>query len=134
LTPIDNAKKTFDSILKKLAPFSKQKTEKKEEPSLDLGGAVASSLFKSYIAKYVSGDLPSPPFPVVLLGCATGVPGWTIFTKMNPFAAIEKLPGYERLSLKNVPFVIFLDMIAATAQRYGGAGSNYVTPYFVPDS
>lgn len=131
---IDSAKKTFDTIMKKLAPFSKQKTEKKDEPSLDIGGAVASSLFKSFIAKYASGEKVAPPYPVVLLGCATGLPGWTLFTKVNPFAAIDKIPPYERLSLKNVPHVIFLDMIAATAQRYGGIGSNYVTPYFVADS
>lgn len=134
LETIDTTKKTFNSILKKLAPFSKQNTEKKEEPSLDIGGAVATAFFKTITAKFVSGELPSPPYPVVLLGCATGLPGWTIFTKTDPFRAIEKLPPYERISLKSVPFVIFLDMIAATAQRYGGIGSNYVAPYFVPDA
>jgi hypothetical protein len=134
LEVVDSTKKTFNSILKKLAPFSKQKTERKEEPSLDIGGAVATAFFKTITAKFVSGELPSPPYPVVLLACATGLPGWTIFTKTDPFRAIEKIPPYERISLKSVPFVIFLDMIAATAQRYGGIGSNYVTPYFVPDA
>lgn len=134
LQTIDSAKKTFNSILKKLAPFSKQRTEPKEEPSLDVGGAVATAFFKMFTAKFVSGELPSPPYPVVLLGCATGIPGWTIFTKTDPLRAVEKLPPYERISLKNVPFVIFLDMMVATAQRYGGIGSNYVTPYFIQDA
>jgi len=130
----DVADKTFDSILKKFAPFSKQKSKLDDSPKIDVGAPITKALFATITAKLVSGELPAPPYIIVLLGCALGAPGWKIFTKIDPFRAIEKLPPYERISLKNIPFVIFLDMIAATAQRYGGVGSNYVVPYFTPDS
>jgi hypothetical protein len=130
----DVADKTFDSILKKFAPFSKQNSKLEDSPKVDIGSPIAKALFATITAKLATGEIPAPPYIAVLLGCALGVPGWNLFTKIDPFRAIEKLPPYERISLKNVPFVIFLDMIAATSQRYGGVGSNYVVPYFTPDS
>lgn len=131
---VDVADKSFESILKKFAPFSKQKAKLEDSPKIDTGSPIAKAMFATITAKLVSGEIPAPPYPVVLLGCALGAPGWKVFTKVDPFRAIEKMPPYERLSLKNVPFVLFLDMLVATSQRYGGVGSNYVPPYFTPDS
>jgi hypothetical protein len=37
------------------------------------------------------------------------------------------------MSLKNVPFVIWLDALVATAQKQGGICSDYVAPYYLPD-
>lgn len=130
----DVADKSFDSILKKFAPFSKQDTKIQDTPVMDIGAPLAKALMGSVTTGLVSGRIPTPPFPVVLLGCALGTNGWKALTNIDPFRAIEKLPPYERISMKNVPFLIFLDMMAATAQRYGGLASNYVPPYFTPDS
>lgn len=134
LSQVDYAKKVSTSFFDKLAPFSLQKSKAQYQPSLDIGTQVGSALFKQFTAKYVSGELPAPPPPAVLLACSTGLPGWITMTSVDPFRAIEKIPPYERISLKNVPYVIFLDMIAASAQRMGGIGSNYVIPYSTPEN
>ena len=73
------------------------------------------------------------PFPVTLLA-ASQLPGRLVITKVYPFAAKELLPSWEKMSLKNVPFVIWLDQLVATAQKSGGLVSDYVAPYYLPDA
>jgi hypothetical protein len=73
------------------------------------------------------------PFPLVLLGCSV-TPTRLILTKLHPFSANQKLPSWEQLSLSNVPFVIWLDQLIATAQKQGGLGSNYLLPYWAIDA
>ncbi len=73
------------------------------------------------------------PFPLVLLGCSV-TPSRLILTKLHPFSANQKLPTWEQLTLNNVPFVIWLDQLIATAQKQGGLGSNYLLPYWLPDT
>jgi hypothetical protein len=72
------------------------------------------------------------PFPVVLIGCTTD-PSRLALSKIHPFSSKEILPSWEKLSLKNIPFVIWLDQLVATAQRQGGICSDYVMPYYLPD-
>ncbi len=72
------------------------------------------------------------PFMLVLLGCSNTV-SRAILTKIHPYYALEKFPVWEKLSLQNFPFLIWLDQMAATAQRVSGIGSDYVAPYFSPD-
>lgn len=72
------------------------------------------------------------PYQLVLLGCAIP-PTRVLLSKIHPFSAKELLPSWEKLTLENVPFVIWLDELAATAQRQGGMGSDYVIPYYLPD-
>ena len=79
----------------------------------------------------VLADTPIP-FPVVLLGCSNPISRLAL-TKIHPYQAIEKLPSWEKLSTDNLPFMIWLDQLVATAQRTGGLGSDYVLPYFSPD-
>jgi hypothetical protein len=55
-------------------------------------------------------------------------------TKINPTKAIEKLPQWEGITLKNIPYVVWLDQLASSAQRYSLLGSDYVAPYFTPPS
>jgi hypothetical protein len=74
----------------------------------------------------------SIPFPVVLLGCSV-TPSRIALTKIHPFSSKEMMPSWDKLSLKNVPFVIWLDQLIATAQRQGGICSDYVAPYYMPD-
>jgi len=87
--------------------------------------AIAEPLLK------VVGTL-SIPFPVILLGC-TLAPTRLVLSKIYPFSAKEPLPTWEKLSMKNIPFVIWLDQLIATAQRQGGLVSDYVIPYYLPD-
>lgn len=72
------------------------------------------------------------PFPVVLLGCAL-TPTRIVLSKVHPFSPKQVLPAWEMLSLKNIPWLIFLDQLVATAQRNGGLVSDYVIPYWLPD-
>ena len=68
------------------------------------------------------------PFPLVLLAASQSI-SRPIITKVYPVAAKEILPTWEKLSLENLPFVIWLDQLIATAQRTGGLFSDYVAPY-----
>lgn len=72
------------------------------------------------------------PFPVILLGC-TLAPTRLALTKLHPYSPKEVLPSWDKMSLKNIPFVIWLDQLIATAQRQGGIASDYVAPYYLPD-
>jgi hypothetical protein len=72
------------------------------------------------------------PYPLVLLGCAVTASRVPL-TKLYPFSAKENLPSWDKMSLKNVPFVIWLDALVATAQKQGGICSDYVAPYYLPD-
>jgi len=85
------------------------------------------------IRALMSKNKITPNFLTTLLLCTTGIPGWTISSLFNPSRSIEKLPPWERLCLKNAPYVVFLDQIAATAQRIGGLGNSYLAPYYTPE-
>jgi len=73
------------------------------------------------------------PYPLVLLA-ASQLPGRAAITKIYPFAAKEILPSWEKMSLSNLPFVIWLDQLIATAQKQGGIASNYIAPYYLVDA
>jgi hypothetical protein len=73
------------------------------------------------------------PFQLVLLGCSLP-PSRLVLSKIYPFSAKEPLPSWEKMSLSNVPYVVFLDQLIATAQRQGGLGSDYILPYYLPDA
>jgi hypothetical protein len=118
----------FKSIKKTLFPTLPPKIELKP-PFFEVGTAImlttATPLLKAL-------QNVSIPFPVVLLGC-TIAPTRLILTKLHPFSAKEPLPSWDKMSLQNVPFVIWLDGLIATAQRQGGIFSDYVVPYYFPD-
>ena len=73
------------------------------------------------------------PFPLILLASSSETTR-SIITKVHPFDSKEILPTWEKMSLKNIPFVIWLDQLVATAQRQGGFGSDYVVPYWNLDT
>lgn len=75
----------------------------------------------------------SIPYPVILLGCSFPASRLAL-TKINPAKATEKLPRWEGITLKNIPYVVWLDQLAASAQRYSLLGSDYIVPYFTPPS
>jgi hypothetical protein len=51
------------------------------------------------------------------------------FSKLHPTKPFERIPAWEGLSTKNIPFLIWLDYLVATAQRKSGVGSTYLVPY-----
>jgi hypothetical protein len=118
----------FKSIKETLFPTLPPKI-KLEGPFLEVGTkemlAIAEPALK------LLQNVPIP-FPLVLLGC-TLPPTRLILSKIHPFSAKEPLPSWEKLTLKNIPFVIWLDQLIATAQRQGGLVSDYVIPYYLPD-
>jgi hypothetical protein len=65
------------------------------------------------------------PFPVILIACAS-TPARLAITKLHPTKPFERLPTWESLSIKNIPFLIWLDYMVATAQRRTGLGSTYL--------
>jgi lysozyme family protein len=136
MTVLDSAKKTSSSFTKNIAKFSKQKTslDQVDGPMIDIGSEITNALYMGITAKLISGEIQVAPFPAVLLASSLGNVGWQQITKIDPFRAIEKLPPFERLSLRNIPFVLWLDFLATTAQRHGGIGCNYVVPYFTPET
>jgi hypothetical protein len=124
--------KEFKSIFSQITGKISLKM-KPGEPSIDIGQEIVFALFKVYIMEYVTGKRNPLPYPAILIGCSSGLPGWASSTLVNPLSALEKTPPWERLSMKNTPFVIFLDLLAATSQRYGGRANSYVIPYFTPE-
>jgi hypothetical protein len=124
--------KQFKSIFSKLTMKPEIKLPP-GTPTYDIGQDIAFALFKTFVMGYVTGNKTPIPYPVVLLGASTGIPGWAVSTLVNPLSALQKTPPWEGLCLKNVPYVLFLDMLAASAQRYGGIGNSYIAPYFTPE-
>jgi hypothetical protein len=86
-------------------------------------------LFKPILDPVINSVLPllfnNTPLIVKLLACSFS-PSRLAFTKLHPTKPLEKLPTWEGLSEKNVPFVIWLDQLVATAQRKSGLGSTYL--------
>lgn len=118
----------FKSIKETLFPTLPPKI-KLEGPFLEVGTKEMLAIAEP--ALQLLQNVPIP-FPVVLLGC-TLPPTRLVLSKIHPFSAKEPLPTWEKLTLKNVPFVIWLDQLIATAQRQGGLFSDYVIPYYLPD-
>jgi hypothetical protein len=119
----------FKSIKETLFPTFPPKI-RQEGPFLEFGTKEILALVEPLLQTLQAVPIP---FPVILLGC-TVPPSRLVLSKIYPFSANEPLPSWEKLSLENVPFVIFLDQLIATAQRQGGIGSDYVAPYYLPDA
>lgn len=107
------------SLLKKDGPFFELQTK-------DIKKFVDPILYQ--VVPVIAAALP---FPVVLLAAST-TPGRLALSKIDPRKAIDKLPPWEGLSLKNIPLLLFLDQLAATAQRTALLQSDYIPPYFTP--
>ena len=130
ITPITQLANTeFKSIKEQLFPFP-PKLPGTTYPSLEISTEAMINAFYPLLTALKNVPIP---FPLVLLGCSV-TPARLILTKIHPFNANEKLPPWEKLSLSNLPFVIWLDQLIATAQKQGGLGSNYLVPYWFPDA
>jgi hypothetical protein len=57
---------------------------------------------------------------------ASSSPGRLALTKLHPLKAFERIPAWEQLSAKNIPYLLWLDYMVATAQRKSGLGSTYL--------
>ena len=119
----------FKSIKETLFPTIPPKFLK-EGPFIEVG---TKELLNLVLPLLDSLDKSGLPFPAILAG-ASQLPSRSILSKLHPFSAKEILPTWEKLSTKNVPFVIWLDQFVATAQKQSGIGSDYVLPYWLPDA
>jgi hypothetical protein len=126
---IDAASKLKSPFVSAIANFVTPKPPKPEGPFLELD----PQFIKDYVDPIVNGAAKftseNIPFPVILLGCAFPVTR-AVLTKIHPTKPKEILPAWEGLSLKNFPFIIWLDQLVATAQRNALLGNSYVAPYF----
>ncbi len=118
----------FKSIKEKLFPtIPKKEKDEKAFIEIDTEGMLNATtpLLRA---------LQDVPFPFMVILLATSqLPGRAVMTKIYPFAAKDILPTWERMSLQNIPFVVWLDQLIATAQKSGGISSDYVAPYFTSD-
>ena len=64
--------------------------------------------------------------PIVSLLAASSTPARLALTKLHPLKSFEKIPAWEQLSAKNIPFLLWLDYMVGTAQRKSGLGSTYL--------
>jgi hypothetical protein len=104
-------------------------------PKLSLPGndgpfyEVGTELIKPILDPLINSLLPllfkNTPMPVALLACSS-TPARLAFTKLHPTKPLEVVPSWESLSSKNIPFLIWLDYLVATAQRKSGLGSTYL--------
>lgn len=136
LTTFEQFGDNFESFLSKLFPAAGfiQKTKQKAKEAIEGKNPL---FFEISTQEMLDKLLPvlntlNIPFPVVQLACANTL-SRKVITKIHPFDAREILPPWEKLSTKNVPFIIWLDQLIATAQKTGGIGSDYVTPYYMAD-
>ena len=130
ISPITQLANTeFKSIKEQLFPFP-PKLPSISYPYLEISTEALINAFYPLLTALKNVPIP---FPLVLLGCSV-TPTRLILTKVHPFNANEKLPPWEKLSLSNIPFVIWLDQLVATAQKQGGLASNYLFPYWLPDA
>lgn len=104
---------------------------KKEGPFLEIGTKQIQAIVDPLLLSVVPAISQVLPFPVILLA-ASVTPARAVLTKIHPVKPNEKLPSWEGLTLKNIPFTLWLDQLVATAQRGALLGSDYVVPYFTP--
>jgi hypothetical protein len=104
---------------------------KKEGPFFEVDTKAIKKLVDPVLQQVIPVISAALPFPVILLLAAT-TPGRLALSKIDPRKAIEKIPPWEGLSLKNIPLLLFLDQLAATAQRSVILNSDYLVPYFTP--
>ena len=127
-TIIDAASKISAPYVSIIKQFLTPEIPKPEGPFLELDPMVIKEYIDPILkgaTKFASDNIP---FPVILLGCAF-TPTRAVLTKIDPTKSHEKLPLWEGLSLKNIPYLIWLDQLVATAQRNALLGSDYVAPY-----
>ena len=139
-TIIDTANKLksdFKSIKEKFAVPDPKKIlaeiERGKGPFIEVGTKQIKQIVDPLLTVAVLKISENLPYPVVLLGCAT-TPTRIALTKINPTKSFEVTPTWEGITTKNIPFIVWLDQLAASAQRYALLGSDYVTPYFTPPS
>jgi hypothetical protein len=90
---------------------------------------ISTELLKPILNPLINTVLP-PLFknlpPIVTLLAASSSPGRLALTKLHPLKAFERIPAWEQLSAKNIPYLLWLDYMVATAQRKSGLGSTYL--------
>jgi hypothetical protein len=107
--------------------------ERGKGPFLEVGTKEIKAIVDPLLTVAMVNLSKNLPYPVILLGCSL-TPSRLAFTKLNPTKGFEVVPSWEGITTKNIPFIVWLDQLAASAQRYSLFGSDYVAPYFTPPS
>jgi len=98
-------------------------------PFMEISTEMLLELATPLLKALIAAPLPLP----LVLTAASQLPGRLVLSKLHPFSPKEILPSWEKMSTKNLPFVIWLDQFVATAQKQSGICSDYVIPYWLPD-
>ena len=104
---------------------------KKEGPFVEVNTKQIQKFVDPLLKVIVPAIFNNVPWPVTLLGASFPLTRIAL-SKIHPVKPIDKLPSWEGLTLKNMPYVLFLDQIAATAQRASLLWSSYYPPGFIP--
>lgn len=107
--------------------------ERGKGPFIEVGTNEIKAIVDPLLTTAIVNLSKNLPYPVILLGC-TVTPARLALTKLNPTKGFEVVPTWEGITTKNIPFMVWLDQLAASAQRYSLLGSDYVAPYFTPPS
>lgn len=128
ISGIDISPMDIDSIKKKIFSSGVLKTFDKG-PFVEIGTTQMKSVVDILLETLKVLNIP---FPLVLMACSSGA-SRAVITKVHPYRAFTMFPPWEGLSTQNIPFLVWLDQLIATAQRQGGIGSDCVSPYFSVD-
>jgi hypothetical protein len=104
---------------------------KREGPFIEVNTKQIQQFVDPLLKSIVPAIFNNLPWPVTLLGASFPITRIAL-SKIHPVKPIDKLPSWEGLTLKNMPYVLFLDQIAATAQRASLLWSSYYPPGFIP--
>jgi hypothetical protein len=100
----------------------------KDGPYFEVGTALIKPVLDPLIQSVLPALFNNLPPIVTLLACSNSA-SRLAFSKLHPTKPFERIPAWEGLSTKNIPFLIWLDYLVATAQRKSGVGSTYLVPY-----
>ena len=117
----------FKSIKETILPKFPLKNPGSDKPLLEIGTNDMLKLAEPLLTALQTAPIP---MPVVLLGCSFPL-SRLVLTKIHPFEPYEMMPSWEKMSTKNLPFVIWLDRLISTSQKQAVFGSDYVAPYWL---
>jgi hypothetical protein len=125
---VNSLKGNFLSIIELFQFPPKISLPGNDGPFYDVGEFVVKPVVQPIIESVLPILFNNLPAIVTLLACSF-TPSRVAFTKLHPTKPVDRLPSWESLSIKNIPFLVWLDQLIGTAQRKGGLGSAYVIPY-----